>query len=513
MKGSGIFSNVVAELNLGPIFGNPGTTELPILRNVRDYILTLHDSIAVGMADGRSQFLGKSSLVNLHDLPGVANSMAFIYTAKMNRSPVIITAGQQDTRHTVYDPLLYWDLLSIIGDSVKYKYEVKRPEDISIAMKRAKSIAMTPPMGPVFVSLPMDVMDGESNYSHLTDDSYNYNLVDEDAVKAIADKINAAKNPAFVFGYEIDVFNAFDEAQRIAELTGIPAYGEPLASRSVFNTQSRMYAGDLLPGTTLINLKLLNHDLIVFVGGDIIFYPYLPSPPLPDKDIIFVGFDLSRKMGESYIMNPKLFLKAVEKHLKRKGDFERQRDLTFPNKVAREREIMGVNYVLYNVKKYFSDYTIVDESISASPTVRSIMGYGHNKYFSAKTGMLGWANAASLGIAMSTGKVLAIVGDGSLLYTIQSLWTAKKYDLPLKMLVLNNGGYNILKSYSMSYYPELKDADFLNIGIDIAGLVKGFGVDVEQSDPDLKALGWLSEGEHPKVLVVNINKEVPKLFL
>ncbi|MGB9815361.1 MAG: thiamine pyrophosphate-binding protein, partial [Thermoplasmata archaeon] len=164
MKGSEIFARVLEDLDLYPIFGNPGTTELPALRNVKDYVLTLHDSISVGMADGLTQYTGKPKAVNLHTLPGLANSLAFIYTAKMNHTPMIITAGQQDMRHMVLEPLLYYNLEMVLGDSVKYRYELRTADDVQIALKRAKIIAQTPPMGPVFISIPMNIMDGDANY-------------------------------------------------------------------------------------------------------------------------------------------------------------------------------------------------------------------------------------------------------------------------------------------------------------------------------------------------------------
>lgn len=513
MRGSEIFSKVLGDLDLYPVFGNPGTTELPMLRNITDYILTLHDSIAVGMADGRSQFLRKASLVNLHTLPGLANSMAFIYTAKQNHAPIVITAGQQDTGHMFYEPILYYDLLSVIGDAVKYKYEVRTVEDIAPAIKKAKSIALTPPMGPVFLSFPMDVMDQNANYSKSIEHSSDNNVLDAESVRQIADRFNASKNPAIVFGYEIDAFNAFKEAEKIAQQTGCPVYGEPLSSRSVFDSEHSSYAGDLLPGTTLINLKLLEHDLILFVGGDLTFYPYLLSPPLPGKDLIFVGFGVSYKIGDSYIMNPKLFLQEFKKYAIKKSNFKRQEDLTFANRVAREKKAMGVSYVLYLAKKYFEEYTIVDESISSSYLVRSIFGYGYNRYFTAKSGQLGWANAAALGIAMHSEKVLEIVGDGAFMYTVQSLWTAKKYHLPVKYLILNNGGYNILKSFAKSYYPELENAEYLTLNLNIENIVKGFGIDVMVASSDLRELEWLKDGTYPKVLVVNVDKTIPKLFL
>ncbi len=513
MKGAQIFANVLDDLDLYPIFGNPGTTELPSLRNIKNYVLTLHDSISVGMADGLAQYTGKPKTVNLHTLPGLANSMAFIYTAKMNHTPIVITAGQQDMRHMVLEPLLYYNLESVIADAVKYKYELRTTDDISIALKRAKIIAQTPPMGPVFISMPMNIMDGEGNYQKINDYAFSNDLINNESVKLIADKLMSAKNPAIVFGYEIDMFNAFKEAEEFTDKLGCPVYGEPLSSRAVFNTSNKRFAGDLLPGSTLINLMLINNDLILFIGGDFTLYPYLPSPVLPGKDLIFVGLNIAPKLGEFYQMNPKLFLREIVKIIEKKCDYSRPKDLTFATKIANERSSMGFNYVISQAKKQFSDYTVVDEAISASYTVRNIFGYGPGKYFTAKSGQLGWGLPAASGIGMVNDKILLIIGDGSFMYTLQTLWTVKKFRIPLKAIVLRNNAYNILKSFAKSYYPDMENAPFLSFELNIEKIANSFGIDSMVAGKDLKELEWLREGNDAKVLVVDVDKTVPKLFL
>ncbi len=513
MKGYEILSKTLESLNLLEVFGNPVTTEIPFLRSIKNYYLTLHDSISVGMGDGYAQYNGSASLVNLHTLPGLGNSMAFINTAKANRSPVIITAGQQDTRHLVFDPLLSGDLLSLISGSVKYKYEIKNPEDIPFAMKRARSIAMAPPRGPVFISFPMDMLDYQGEYYEQANQKIDINFGDNDTVKEICNKINNSRNPAVVFGYEIDVYNAFEEAKKFSEILGVPVYSEPLSSRSTFDTSLYIYNGDLLPASTMMNLKLMENDLIVFIGGDITFYPYLPSKPFINKEVIFIGTDLSYRIGESYFMNPKLFLENALKFINKKGNFKSKPDYMANTEIAAERTTMGVGYVLNKAKTVYSDYTVVDEAISHSEKVRAIFGYNHKKYFTAKSGQLGWASAASLGIAINNPKVLVIIGDGSFMYTIQSLWTAKRYNLPVKFLVLNNSGYNILKSFSKSYYPGVENSDYFRLNLDIANISRGFGIETEIASNDMNELNWLKEGNIPKVLIVNIDKTVEKMFL
>ena len=341
----------------------------------------------------------------------------------------------------------------------------------------------------------------------------NVSSYDPEAVLEIVERINKAKHPALVFGYEIDVYNAYAEAEAFADRLGVEVYSEPLASRGTFNTANEHYAGDLLPASTLMNLKFVNNDLIVFIGGDITFYPYLPSLPFPGKDVIFIGTDISHKTGDGYTMNPKLFLSEAVKLIKAKGDYKRGTDYLYANRVARQRLSMGVDYVLFKAKKLFSDYTIVDEAISASENVRSTFGYGYRKYYTAKSGQLGWATAAALGIGMNNKKTLVIIGDGAFMYTVQGLWTAKHYNIPVKFLVLNNSGYNILKSFSKSYYPDMEKKDYFQLNLDIESVAKGFGVETHTADENLSDLEWLRDGDVPKVLVVNTEKTVEKLFL
>lgn len=512
MKGYEIFRKTVEELKFGPVFGNPGSTEIPLLRGIEDYVLTMHDSISVGMADGYAQFSGHPSIVNLHTLPGVANSMAFIHTARTNRSPVVITSGQQDSRHAYYEPLLWHDLLDLVGNAVKYRYEVKNADDIERALKRAYSISMEPPAGPVFLSFPMEVMDQQTEYLGLDHSEPNLNIMDTSAVGYVAGLIESASNPALVMGSEVDALNGIPEAMALVEKLGVPVFGEPLSSRATFSSGDQRYAGDLLPASTAINMSMLQHDLIINFGGDFTLYPYLPSPLLPGKKVVTITLSPSYKYGEYIHSNPKLFMKALLDAVGRKSSYTRPEDANVNNTIAREKRSMGINYVLYRARRAFPGFVIVDEAISSSPAVRRIMGYSPKSYYTAKSGQLGWGMPAAAGISMKAPKVLQIVGDGSFMYTVQTLWTISRYNLPVKILVLNNEGYTILKSFSSSFYPGLENAPYLSFHNDIAAIAQSFGVEARTGDRELKEMEWLADGVNPKVLVVNVPKDVPKLF-
>ncbi|AKA49481.1 benzoylformate decarboxylase [uncultured archaeon] len=512
MKGYEIFREALRELKLGPVFGNPGSTEIPMLRGVDDYILTLHDSLAVGMADGYAQFSGRPALVNLHAMPGVANSMAFIHTARQNHSPVIITAGQQDTRHAYYEPLLWHDLQSLVGDAAKYSYEVKSAEDIEKAMKRAYSISLEPPMGPVFLSFPMDVMDLEADYNRAGYSVPNTSLVDSDAVEYVLRCISESRSPAVIMGGELDEYGMLDKAEHFANRFGCQVFAEPFASRAPFRSSNERFSGDLAPATSSINMSLLSHDLILNFGGDLTMYPYLPSRLLPGKKIITVSLSPSYRHGEYITSNPGLFMEALENRVGKIGNYRRESDLSGRSAAAREKKSMGASYVIAKARNSFSRHVIVDEAISSSPLVRSTMGYRDKSYFTAKSGQLGWGLPAAAGISLHSPKVLEIVGDGALMYTIQTLWTISHYNLPVKILVLNNEGYTILKSFSRSFYPGVENAPYFTFRNDISSISESFGVPSRIADKDLRELDWLAEGSGPKLLVANVSKDIPALF-
>ena len=148
------------------IFGNPGSTEMPLMDALVDapdltYVLGLQEATAVGMADGFALASGKVGFVNLHAMGGLGNAMGVLVASKASETPLVVTAGQQDTRHLMSEPWLSGDLVALAAPIAKWAREVRRGEDLGQALRRAFAIARTPPCGPVFLSLPMDVLDSE----------------------------------------------------------------------------------------------------------------------------------------------------------------------------------------------------------------------------------------------------------------------------------------------------------------------------------------------------------------
>lgn len=520
MKTAGAISRLLEQAGITTIFGNPGTTELPFLEHVgQRYILTPHDSIAVGAADGYAQVTRRPSVANLHAAPGLGNAMAFVDSARRNRSPVVLTVGQQDLRQLTQEPLLAGDFKAMTAGLVKYAFEVTRAQDVTSALRQALVRAATPPAGPVLLSLPMDVMEAESSMPETWRPPEAPTLGADAA--GVAEALQASARPAIVAGYEVDATRAFSELHALADRLGAPIFAEPFASRAPVDARWPAFAGDLLPASPMIDSLLGEYDTVLLVGADLILYPFFPAPLLDDKTVLYVGGDgsVAAKLATHSALGP---LPALLKDLTGRlpggrTPFQRPRDFARANRVARSSQVMGGEYVLSRVHKAFPDHAVVDEAVSQTPTLKSLGFYrGEDTYFSSRSGQLGWALAASLGIALAGRPTVVVLGDGALLYTPQSLWTMARYDLPIKVVVLNNHGYAILRSYSKAYHPKIADADYLQLPkVDVLALAKAFGVEAESvgSAKDLDAaLERLKARPGPGLLNVETDRTVPNLF-
>jgi benzoylformate decarboxylase len=513
------FSEALARRGVHEIFGNPGTTELPFLEGVKQrYVLTLHDSIAAAAADGLAQVTGAVAVANLHAAPGLGNSIGFIDTARRNRSPVLLTVGQQDLRHAEYEPLLHGNFESMVAGLVKYSHEIVSASEVGPAIDLAFRHAMEPPRGPVLLSLPMDVME-TVGIPFVEPSSSPTSLAEP--VEFIAERLVGASNPAIVAGYEIDVDDAFAEVAELARKLGAPVYAEPLCSRAPVALPFANFAGDLLPASALIDSTLGDHDLVLLVGADLTLYPYTPTPLLPGKDLIYVGSDpsVAHKLHAVHAWGnvKQQLIRLLPLVPPSTRTFRRPPDFGRANRVARAAPTLGGVYVLDAASRLFADHAILDEAVSLTPTLKSMGVYhGHNSYFASRSGQLGWGLAASIGLGLRLPKVLAVVGDGALQYTIQSLWTLARHRIPVKILVVNNQSYAILRSYSKAFHASLIDADYLQVpGVEVESLAKGYGVpvsSVDRSDRLDEGLRWLRETAGPALLNVAIDPTVPDLF-
>jgi len=501
------------------IFGNPGTTELPTLEGLRQrYYLTLHDSIALGAADGAAQLTRGIAVANLHAAPGLGNSIGFLDTARRNHSPVLVTVGQQDLRHADQNPLLFGDFGVMTQGLVKFYREVGRVEELGEMVDRAIRLALEPPMGPVLLSLPMNVMEERATSTPSVAEVIAPPPAD---VREVSERMAQATNPALVVGYEVDAYDAFAEVAELAHRLGAPVYAEPICSRSPVPDGLPNFVGDLLPQSAYIDSMLGAHDLVVLVGADLTLYPYSAAPLLPGDRMVYLGADPAvpaKLRCDRALGDVKGLLGTILSGLPPSGrSFRRPPEFGRANRVARAAPRMGGEFVIDAIRRAFPDHTVVDESVSLIPTMKSVGFYrGKNSYFSSRSQQLGWGLAASIGIALHRPKTVVVVGDGALQYTIQALWTLARYHIPTKVVVVNNRGYAILKSYSKANHPGLARAEYLDLpGIDVEGIARGYGVDASAVDSPEgldRALADLREKDGPALLNVPIDRTVPDLF-
>ncbi|GIV08157.1 MAG: benzoylformate decarboxylase [Fimbriimonadales bacterium] len=512
------------------LFGNPGSTELPFLVNLPEgvrYVLGLQESIALAMADGYAQASGKPALINLHVAPGLGNAMGVLFTALKNRSPLIVTCGQQDTRHIFHEPLLSGDLVSMARPVTKWAYEVKHAADVPNALEQAYHIAMTPPRGPVFVSIPMNFWDAPADSPHVK--SMHPPSAPHD-LTPLVDALASAQKPALVCGAGVGGANAVREAVALAEKLGCAVYHAPLNSRIGFPTKHPLYEGMLLPATPRLMQSLSQHDFVLVVGAPVfLLYPYFPGGMLPDGVRAMLITDDVQDASRAPVEHA--FVGDIKQALATLAQQVPQRDYKMPSRTVdearrrseatRARGKMGAFFVLHTLARHLPDNAvIVDEAVSSSLCLREFVRLGaENDYYTSASGGLGWAMPASVGIQMAHPErpVICVIGDGSVMYSVQALWSAREENASVLFLVLNNSAYNILKSFTRAFYPgnegRMQGLDVPHL--DIVQLAHGMGVHAERiATPEAveEAIPRALQSAQPTLLDVQIDPTVPNLF-
>ena len=262
---------LLRHLHIDTVFGNPGSTELPMFRDFPSdfrYVLGLQESVVVGMADGYAQATGNAALVNLHSAAGVGHAMGNIFTAFKNQTPLIVTAGQQARSILPFDPFLSaMQATDLPKPYVKWACEPARAEDVPRALARAYHVAMQAPRGPVFVSIPAD--DWDQPADHVEPRQVSRSMAPDPAVLCqVADALNSARRPAIVAGTGVDRDGAMDLLVQLAERHRAPVYTAPMSARCAFPETHRLFGGFLPAMRERIVEKLAGHDLVLVLGGD-----------------------------------------------------------------------------------------------------------------------------------------------------------------------------------------------------------------------------------------------------
>lgn len=524
--------DLLRRLNLTTIFGNPGSTEEPFLQDFPDdftYVLGLQEASVMAMADGYAQATGRPALVNLHTFAGVGHAIGNLICAHYNKTPLIVTAGQQ-TREML---LLESYLTNVQATEtpkpwVKWSYEPVRAADTPAAIMRAYATAVQPPAGPVFLSMPMDDLDKPAEGEAVVRTLSQRVGPDPARLAEFAKAIGEARSPVLVIGAGVDRAGAWETGVRLAERLNVPVWAPPETERAAFPEDHQLFQGYLPFAIAPLAEKLNRHDLVVVIGSPVFrYYPYVPGDYLPSgARLLHITDDPAEAarapVGDSMLADAGLALEAL---------FQAVAPGRYPPVPARElkRELPDPPGVALTPAEVFAalqacrpdDAVLLLESTSSAELFHHWVPITRPRSFTLfASGGLGWALPASVGYALAerdTGRnrpVLAVLGDGATNYSIQALYTAAQHRLPVVFLVLNNGEYGILKSFAeQQKTPGVPGMDLP--GIDFMSLATGYGcaaVRATKSEDIARELKQALDRDGPTVLEIPITPEVAPLL-
>ena len=514
ITGRSAFLSLLKDEGITHLFGNPGTTELPIMDALTEhpdlnYMMSMQESLVVYMAEGYSRSSGKLSACNVHVAPGLGNAMGAIYAAKFANTPIIITAGQQEQGHGLTEPLLYDPLVPIAQPLVKWAVEVTRFEDLPRIVRRAAKVAMTPPTGPVFISLPGDILneEGALELGARTRVDTKVRPIDSTLEKT-AERILSASNPVIVAGHELATDDALQEGAEFASIIGCPVYQQTVQYGAHFLSEHPGFMGALSRDQQQVRDVLSPYDPLIVLGADVLRMSVWSSvEPLPEgMKIVQIG-QRDWEMGKNFPTelairaDVKETLKALNpKLMERGGADQKSRADESLNKLSSKnwsakREVMvkeltaapqtGAIDPAWMVMKIVDtmpeETIIVDEGIISSRALMSLLPYRtSSSLFGMASGGIGWGVPAACGVqaAHPEKPLIAIIGDGSSMYSIQALWTAANQKLPVNYVICDNGGYRIIKERLFSFHgnENFIGMDFKEPAVDFVGLANSVGV-------------------------------------
>jgi benzoylformate decarboxylase len=469
------------------VFGNPGSTELPFLSDWPDdidYVLALQEASAVGIADGYAQATRNAGFVNLHSAAGLGNALGNIYTAHRNQTPLVITAGQQARSILPLQAFLYAERASEFPRPyVKFSVEPARAEDVPAAIARAYHVAMQPPCGPTFVSIPID------DWTHPAQAMQAHGISreigpDAAAMRAFVAALSKSERPGLVVGPAVDRAAAVDLMVRVAEKAKASVWVSPFSARCSFPERHPQFAGFLPASPGQISEALRNHDLVVVIGAPAFTFHVEGHASIFDgASMLFQITDdpdaaAVTPVGTSIIgtMRPTLsMLLELLPQTERAAPAGRK----LPAAPAAADPI-PVAYLLHMLSTTMpDDAALVEEAPSHRPAMHEFLPMrGQDSFYTMASGGLGYGLPASVGLALGRPerRTVCLIGDGSAMYSIQALWTAAQRMLPLTVVLINNRGYGAMRSFSQVM--QVRNVPGLELqGIDFVKIAEGHGCD------------------------------------
>jgi benzoylformate decarboxylase len=530
MNASEAMLEILAEAGVRYLFGNPGTTELPLSDALVDhprikYILGLQEVPVVAMADGFAQASGTPGVVNVHISCGLGNGMGMLYNAYRAGTPLILTAGQQDRRLKFEEPILWSDMVQVARPWTKWAVEVERAADLPLALRRAVQTALMPPTGPVFLSIPIDVQREVAEFDLSPARPINPQVrppVEE--LKRAAEILARAKNPGILAGSRVLESNGVAELVELAEALGAPVLAEAGTThgRLAFPCTHPLSAPGMPIYSGEIHQRLSEFDVLFVVGADIFrLYVYQePERAVPagtrlihlDQDAWQLGKNYPTEV--SLAGNPKMGLSELASLLRatmtgpqrelaakrgtERGAAHRKVREQIQARAAAEwsqRPLTPATIMSALAKTLPKNIAVVEEAVTTTGTILERLGAIQDPtgYFGHRGWALGWGLGCGIGVKLAWPErpVLTILGEGASLYGIQGLWTAAAYRIPVTFVICNNAQYQILKLGAQGMaLPRASEGRFEGMDIakpevDMVSLARSFGVEAHRvTDPD-----------------------------
>ena len=527
--GAELIQDFLATYEIPFVFGNPGTTETTFLAAVAaskaTYILSLHESTAVGIAAGYALITGKPSIVSLHTYPGLANGMFNMRNALMAGVPLLVVNGQQDSRFLIHNPVLGAPNAQLAETATKYSYEVTGIDDLAVALQRCYLQARLQPTGPVFLSIPMNFMLERTGHT-----TFKKTRIVEDAVPcALGEVVRAlraapARKLAIVADYAVGAAHSLDAVSRIATALDADIYAAPFHVQGTVDPLHPNFRGQLPPTTKEINETLSRYHTMLLIGEKVDTFTYNGRSAMPSELQVIQIAPATRQLGFDYpcdiavLGEIKATLDAIATALGAQAGAsgERAADLaaletkySLSGKRPSDALILGVLRHLDRAAHVITEGSSED-AVVQDMAVR--LGF-RNVHFSPRGGGLGWAMPLGVGIGLATGNhALCFVGDGGSLFSIHALWTAAKYAIPCIFVCYVNHEYRLLKELwcnamgTTMETTQFVGMDFDNPNLNMQGIAEGFGARTEKIE-SLQSIGQVLQRAHahqgPSFLVID----------
>ncbi len=555
MRGRHVFFDSLIAHGADAIFGNPGTTENPLLDSLAEYpdvryVVALHEGVAVCAAGHYAMASGKTAVANLHVAPGLGNAIGMMYGALKACVPVIVTAGQQDTRMRLRDPILRHDLVAMAAPVTKWAVEAQTADEIAPIMNRAFRIANEGPAGPVFVALPNNVMSATTTISATgAGPLFCRNPPQSAAIDDLATLLLGARNPVIFAGDAIAAEGANADFAQLVETLGATVYTELLRSRQVIPARHPSLRGRIPVATGELHHLLGEHDVALFIGGPFVEEIWFdPINPIPDTTSVAQVDSVAGRIAYNYPVDIGVVgalppvLQALNTALSARAPGTFRAAASARNKAhaatktaalatldaaierAQSRTPMSANVALATLADALpDDVIVVNEAITAASDLEHAFApVGPTDFYMGRGGGIGQGIAGALGVALAhpERRVVAVSGDGSAMYSIQALWTAAHHALNIVFVILANREYRVLKHNMDTHrarfdenpeqpYPHM---DLASPGLQFVELARGMGVAASSAatQAEIRAQAAAASRDGPYVLELVISgKETP----